>query len=54
MKKDYLKPEAEMLDIVTSVYIAETSNNIGEGNPEEPTIPLSNNSRGEWGNVWGK
>lgn len=53
MKKDYLKPEAEMLDIVTSVFIAQ-SNNVGEGDSNEPVIPLSNNSRGEWGNVWGK
>ena len=49
MKKNYLKPEVEMLDFVVTSMIAAS---VGGGEGEE--IPLSNKHRGEWGNLWSK
>ena len=53
MKKNYFKPEAEMLDFVVTSMIAASVGG-GEGEGEEEEIPLSNKHRGEWGNVWSK
>ena len=58
MKKNYLKPEAVLVDVVVNSSICEVSSgNMGEadenykpgGNKPRPT----DGSRGEWGNVWG-
>ena len=53
MKKNYFKPEAEVVDIVIDNIMQDASKpEIGGGNGNG--IPLSNGHRGEWGNVWGK
>lgn len=49
MKKDYLKPEMEVMEITVESMIA-TSNNIGEGDPDRPLD--TNNRRGGWGDLW--
>ena len=49
MKKNYFKPEVEMIDLAFTGMIAAS---VGGGEGTE--IPLSNKNRGEWGNVWGK
>ena len=48
MKKNYSKPEVLSMNVVVEAMIASS---IGSGN--KPITPLSNESRGEWGNVWG-
>ena len=49
MKKDYLRPEAEIIDIVTGNLIAASAT---EG---EDNLPLdAGNHRGDWGNIWGE
>ena len=54
MKKNYLKPEAEILDFVVANMIATSGNttvkpgeNAGSGDPEE-----ARGHRGEWGSIW--
>ena len=47
MKKNYLKPEAEILDFVVTNMIAAS---LGEGGENEDASV--NKHRGEWGNVW--
>ena len=53
MKKDYLKPEIISVDVVTENFLASSGDNTipgGDGN----VIPKSGESRGEWGDIWGK
>ena len=52
MKKNYLKPEVVSLTVVCDSMIA-TSGNINQPGTQPPFINKSNESRGEWGNVWG-
>ena len=50
MKKDYLRPEAEIIDIVTGNLIASSELHEGEDN-----LPLdAGNHRGDWNNIWGE
>ena len=49
MKKNYLRPEAEILDIEVGVIMQD--NSISEGDGGEI---LSNKHRGDWGNIWGE
>ena len=49
MKKNYLKPEAELLDMVVTNIIAASA---PQGGDDEELG--ANKHRGEWGNVWGK
>ena len=51
MKKNYLKPSTELLDLVVSNIMVDTSTIVGGGaDPgEEAGV---NRGRGEWGNVW--
>ena len=49
MKKNYLKPEAEILDFVVANMIAAS---VIEGEDNEDAGV--NKHRGEWGNVWAK
>ena len=53
MKKDYLRPEAEIIDIITSSLMQITSpGDIPEG---EDDLPLdAGNHRGDWNNIWGE
>ena len=51
MKKNYLKPEAEILDFVVANMIASSDKlPVAPGEGDE----FANRHRGEWGNVWGK
>lgn len=52
MKKDYLKPEMEVMEFVSEMYMqsASNNNNIGEGDPDQPLD--TNNRRGSWGDLW--
>ena len=56
MKKNYLKPEAELFDLIVAGMIATSGNttvtpgeDAGSGDPDE-----ARGNRGEWGNVWKK
>ena len=52
MKKDYLRPEIVSVDMVTECFLATSGNTI----PTTPEVKPSGSgeSRGEWGDVWGK
>ena len=60
MKKNYLKPELELVDVVTESSILSISGSNSSsvpGNNEETddeTNMAVGRNRGEWGNVWGK
>ena len=53
MKKDYLKPELDVVEISIDTIMQSTSDQIpiipGESDGRE-----AGRNRGEWGNVWGK
>ena len=50
MKKTYLKPEVEMMSIMSINMLAASAPVVdGEGDGD-----YVNKHRGEWGNVWGK
>ena len=51
MKKDYLRPEAEIIDIVTGNLIATSDTELPETGKDQPLD--AGNHRGEWGNIWG-
>ena len=53
MKKVYLKPEVVSLTVVCDSMIATSGGNINQPGTVPPFINKSNESRGEWGNVWG-
>ena len=48
MKKNYFKPEVDVVDIVINSMIL--NNSIPEGEDDKPNE--TNKHRGEWGNVW--
>ena len=50
MKKDYLKPESNVVEISIDTIMDSSSVRPGTG----PEGEWSNKNRGEWGNVWGK
>lgn len=51
MKKNYFKPEAELVDVRIDAYIL--SNSVGI--TDTPTGPKdAEQSRGEWGDFWKK
>ena len=59
MKKNYLKPEALLVDVVVNASICNVSNgNMGEADENykpgggKPKPTPTDGSRGEWGNVW--
>ena len=49
MKKNYFKPEVEMIDLAFTGMIAASV--VVGGDDEDAGV---NKHRGEWGNVWGK
>ena len=49
MKKNYLKPSTELLDLVVSNIMVATSSEVGGNESDEFD---ANRGRGEWGNVW--
>lgn len=55
MKKDYLKPESNVVVFSIENVIMVTSNDKMPVNPdEEEGGDFAGRNRGEWGNVWGK
>ena len=59
MKKNYLKPSTELLDLVVSNIMVDTSQGGGDNNTNIGGEDGggwgdgANRGRGEWGNVWG-
>ena len=53
MKKNYFKPEVVSLTVVCDSMIAASDGNINQHGTKPPFVG-SNESRGEWGNVWKK
>lgn len=51
MKKDYLKPEIEVLDIEVSTVMM-IGSIIDSEMGDEPSIPDARRRRGTWGNLW--
>ena len=51
MKKEYMKPETSIVEVEVMTMLAgsPTVVSLNEGHAEEE---LSNNRRGEWGNLW--
>lgn len=52
MKKDYLRPEAEILDIEVGVIMQDNSFTTGVEDGEADDF--SNKHRGDWNNIWGE
>lgn len=54
MKKVYSIPTVEVVQLTTAAMIS--TSNSGEVTPGGPggTKPAANESRGEWGDIWGK
>ena len=54
-KKEYIKPEIEVIDIEIQSQMMTTSPGtepgFGEGEADDST-PLTNRRRGKWGNLW--
>ena len=51
MKKDYVKPELQVEEILLEGMLASSDPEVTDG----PVIPFSNgrdNGRGSWGNLW--
>lgn len=51
MKKDYIHPQVEEVDVVTGPLLS-ISTGDGRGDSEFPEA--ANDRRGSWGDVWGK
>ena len=50
MKKDYLKPEVEVIAVeVNTVMMAESADT---GMGDTPSTPDARGRRGKWGNLW--
>jgi hypothetical protein len=53
MKKRYLKPEAEQIDVLVENYILNDSTRIPvDGNGDGTTPDAADRNRGDWGNLW--
>lgn len=50
MKKTYITPEMEVMNIETVEMIATSTMNLNDEGGEEQS--LSNGRRGTWGNLW--
>lgn len=53
MKKEYIKPEVEVVELAPITILALSSGgsvDVDGGN--EPDEELSNGRRGQWGNLW--
>ena len=51
MKKDYSRPEVEIIDIITSTLIATS---VPKEDGEQEGDFGTNKHRGDWGNIWGE
>ena len=55
MKKDYLRPEAEIIDIITTSLMVTSPGDISEGEDNQDPLPGdAGKHRGDWGNIWGE
>ena len=55
MKKNYVSPLANEVNVTTEGLIAASLQmNNKPVDSKSPGIQLSNGTRGEWGNLWGK
>ena len=54
MKKDYLRPEAEILDIEVGVIMQDNSPGFNSGIEGGEADDFSNKHRGDWNNIWGE
>ena len=56
MKKEYVKPEMVMEELLLEGMLAQSGGNpggeVGGGLGEEGEEPLSNDRRGGWGDLW--
>lgn len=51
MKKDYMHPQAEEVNVVAESILALST---GDGQQGSETPEAANDRRGTWGDVWGK
>ena len=51
MKKDYMHPQAEEVNVVAESILALST---GDGQQGSETPEATNDRRGTWGDVWGK
>ena len=49
MKKEYIKPEVDIVDVELSSMIS--TSGLGEGDGESDNFD-ANDRRGDWGNLW--
>ena len=53
MKKQYIKPEVNIEEILPVTMLAASNNGPSMGiNPDEEVDAATNNRRGTWGNLW--
>ena len=54
MKKNYVSPLANEVNVTTEGLIAASLKMNSDKTVDSSTQQLSNENRGEWGNLWGK
>lgn len=52
MKKQYIKPEVNVEEILPVTMLAASNMNVGDDRYEEDEDVAANNRRGTWGNLW--
>ena len=52
MKKQYIKPEVNVEEILTVTMLAASGMGVGDEVYDEDTDVASNTRRGTWGNLW--
>lgn len=53
MKKQYIKPEVNVVDILPVTMLAASNNGPSmDINPDEEVDGAANDRRGSWGNLW--
>ena len=52
MKKDYLRPEAEIINVEIGFTILNDSTTVDSGEPNQGLG--TGKHRGDWGNIWGE
>ena len=53
MKKEYVKPEIEVIDLdVSTVLMSQSQDKVDTGLGNTPSDPDATGRRGTWGNLW--
>ena len=52
MKKQYIKPEVNVEELLPVTMLAASNMNVGDGTYEDDGDVAANNRRGTWGNLW--